>query len=68
MLKYFILFTVIGFIIGKFNSENDKQALVIIIIISIIWGVTYAPIWGLVSLSEMALGYMITKIFNNKKD
>lgn len=68
MLKYFILFTVIGFIIGKFNSENEKQALVIIIIISIVWGIAYAPIWGLMSLAEMALGYMITKIFNGKKD
>jgi len=68
MLKYFILFAVIGFIIGKFNSENEKQALGIIVIIAIIWGATYAPIWGLMSLAEMALGYMITKIFNSKKD
>lgn len=62
MLFYFIVFTIIGIIIDKTNNDNEGRAIVIIIIIAIIWGIFYAPIWGLVSLGEMALGYFISRL------
>lgn len=65
MIFYFLLFTIIGIIIS-FMIKNETNTFILFIIIAILWGVSHAPIWGLVSLGEMALGYFITKIFKNK--
>ncbi|MCD4758963.1 MAG: hypothetical protein K8R39_11880 [Arcobacteraceae bacterium] len=61
MLSYFIIFTIVGFVINKINQDNESQAFGIIIVVAVIWGIAYAPIWGLASLGEMALGYFIAK-------
>lgn len=61
MLFYFIIFTIVGLVIAIINKNNDNQAFTIIIIIAVIWGIFTAPIWGLVSLGEMALGYFISR-------
>ncbi|MGM0519627.1 MAG: hypothetical protein ACQERD_08280 [Campylobacterota bacterium] len=61
MLIYFIIFTIVGFTIGKINQNNESQAFTIIIAVAVIWGIAYAPIWGLTSLGEMALGYFVAK-------
>ena len=62
MFFYFIIFSILGFVIGKLNNHNESQAFVIILIIAILWGISSAFIWGLVSLGEMALGYFISRI------
>ena len=55
MIAYFILFVVIG---GLSIIAEDK-AVLIIIGIAVLWGLTHAPIWGLVSLGEMMLGNVL---------
>jgi hypothetical protein len=58
MLFYFLIFTVLGFIIRR--KLNDKGVQVIIIL-AIVWGLISGPIWGLVSLGELFLGYYIAQ-------
>ena len=61
MLFYFIVFTIVGFIISSVSKE-ESSAIGLIIIIAIGWGIATAPIWGLASLGEMALGYFIARM------
>jgi uncharacterized membrane protein (Fun14 family) len=65
MLMYFIVFTVIGFIIGTMVKDIEKS-IPIIIGISILWGLIYAPIWGLACLGELSLGFYIFTMLNQK--
>jgi hypothetical protein len=58
MLFYFLIFTVLGFIIRR--KLNDKGVQVIIIL-AIVWGLISGPIWGLVSLGELFLGFYIAQ-------
>lgn len=58
MLMYFIIFTVCGFIIGTLAKDINK-AIPIIIVLSILWGLANAPIWGLATLGELSLGFFI---------
>jgi len=59
MLFYFIVFTLIGFLLYKFF---DKEGAAVIIIISISWGLLSEVIWGLASLGEMFLGFYIAQM------
>ncbi len=59
MLFYFIIFTIIGFIIAAISKE-ESSAIGLIIVIAIGWGIFSAPIWGLASLREMSLRYFLT--------
>jgi|CoawatStandDraft_6_1074263.scaffolds.fasta_scaffold18297_2 hypothetical protein len=64
MLFFFFIFTLIGFIIYKFIDKNGPF---IIIIISIVWGLSSGTIWGLASLGEMFLGFYVAQsLFENK--
>lgn len=65
MLTYFIIFSIVGFVIGKLQS-NQQTAFIIIIGIAILWGISHKPIWGVVSLGELALGYFIASLTNRK--
>ena len=65
MLMYFIVFTVIGFIIGIMVKDIEKS-IPIIIGISILWGFVYAPVWGLAALGELSLGFYIFMMSNQK--
>lgn len=65
MLTYFIIFSIVGFIIGKFQN-NQQTAFVIIIAIAVLWGISHRPIWGFVSLGELALGYFIAMMTSRK--
>jgi hypothetical protein len=58
MLFYFLIFTVLGFVIRR--KLNDKGVQVIIIL-AIVWGLISGPIWGLASLGELFLGYYIAQ-------
>lgn len=65
MLTYFIIFSIVGFVIGKFQN-NQQTAFIIIIAIAVLWGVSHKPIWGFVSLGELALGYFIAMMTSRK--
>jgi uncharacterized membrane protein (Fun14 family) len=65
MLTYFIIFTVIGFVIGTMVKDIEKS-IPIIIGISILWGLIYAPVWGLATLGELSLGFYIFTMSNKK--
>jgi uncharacterized membrane protein (Fun14 family) len=65
MLMYFIVFTVIGFVIGTMVKDIEKS-IPIIIGISILWGMIYAPVWGLAALGELSLGFYIFTMSNQK--
>ena len=58
MLVYFLIFTLIGFLIQR-NFE-DKSTL-IIISLAVIRGLSSATVWGLASLGEMFLGKYIAQ-------
>jgi hypothetical protein len=58
MLVYFLIFTLIGFLLQR-NFE-DKSTL-IIISLAVIWGLSSATVWGLASLGEMFLGKYIAQ-------
>ena len=61
MITYFIIFAVIG---GALKGAETDKGIFIIIGIAILWGLTHAPIWGLVSLGEMMTGYVLVNYFN----
>ncbi len=62
---YFIAFTVIGYVIGAVVKDLEKS-IPIIIGISILWGLIYAPVWGLAALGELSLGFYIFTMSNQK--
>ena len=59
MIVYFLIFGLLGYLIGKILPQ-DKGVL-LIILLAIIWGISSAPIWGLVSLGELFLGFYLAK-------
>ena len=59
MFFYFFVFTLIGFLLYQFF---EKRGVIVIIVISIIWGLSSAPIWGLASLGEMFLGFYLAQM------
>jgi hypothetical protein len=60
MFMYFLLFTIIGAGVGKF-IEEPKTALIVIVVIATLWGLSSQMIWGLVSLGELFLGYFLVR-------
>ena len=61
MLTYFIGFSIIGFFI-KLLVSDDKSALLVCLGIALLWGVTHHAIWGVVTLGELLLGYVIANL------
>lgn len=55
MIEYFILFTVIGFIIGALFDSNINVITFIILIITVIWAFIYG-LWSIATLIELLLG------------
>lgn len=66
MIKYFIIFSVIGGVIAKLIPEQ-KNSILAIVGIAILWGIMSKPIWGLVTLGELLLGYFIVRILFDKE-
>lgn len=66
MVKYFIIFTIIGFAIGRF-IPSAKVGFSYIALISIFWGSHSEVIWGLAALGELSLGYLVATIFINPR-
>jgi hypothetical protein len=68
MIQYFVLFTGIGFLIAKL-IKSERNGFYVAIAISIFWGLTNQPIWGLVTLGELLLGFLLNRIvFKNKSE
>lgn len=67
MLLYFLLFVSVGLAIGHFVREK-KQALMVLVAIALLWGLSHRAIWGFVTLGELLLGYVVFGIFIQKKD
>jgi hypothetical protein len=68
MILYFLLFTGVGFLIAK-SIESERNGFFIAVVVSIIWGMSSQPIWGLVTLGELLLGFILGKvIFKDKTD
>lgn len=63
MLKYFIIFTALGFLIGKVPSRG--VAFFYIAFISVFWGSHTEVIWGLAASGELLLGYFIGATFQS---
>jgi len=64
MLKYVIIFSLLGFLLSKF-IEDDKTVFGVFLAISVIWGLSSAAIWGLVTFGELTLGYGISKALSS---
>lgn len=64
MLTYFLIFSLIGFVIGIALKDKAETAVGIIITISVIWGLANAIIWGLATFGELMLGLVIAQTIN----
>jgi len=65
MIEFFILFVIIGFIIGVIQ-KNEDSAIGIIILIAVIWLFIYG-IWAVATFIELLLGHALAKRFINNK-
>lgn len=63
MIEFFILFVIIGFIIGVIQ-KNEDSAIGIIIFIAVIWLFIYG-VWAVATFVELILGYILAKKFTN---
>ena len=63
---YFLLFTCIGFLIAK-SIKSERNSFYVAVAISIIWGLSSQQIWGLVTLGELLLGFMLSKVILKDK-
>ena len=62
MLKYFIIFSLIGLGVALL-IDNPKKGFAVIMAISFLWGLSSQPIWGLVTAGELLIGFVIGKLF-----
>lgn len=62
MLIYFLLFTGMGYFIGKF-IDPAKKGVLILLGIAFLWALGSGPFWGLVTLGELLCGFSIYKFF-----
>ena len=61
MLWFFIMFFIVGVILGIILEE--KQGIIAIIIISILWMFVYGPL-AIATLIELLLGFFLVKKLN----
>ena len=59
MLEFFILFVLIGFIIGIIQNNFDS-AIGLIIIISVLWLFIFG-VWAIATFIELLLGYSLAR-------
>jgi len=65
MLEFFILFVLIGFVIGIIQNNFDS-AIGIIIIISVLWLFIFGA-WAIATFIELILGYSLARKFYKNK-
>jgi hypothetical protein len=63
MVKYFLLFSFLGFCISKIVESNIKK-ITLIVLLAIAWGVSTESIWGLATLAELLIGASIQVIWS----
>lgn len=61
MLAYFIMFFIVGIVLGILLEQ--KQGIILILIISILWMFVFGP-WALVTFFELLLGFFLVKKLN----
>jgi LytS/YehU family sensor histidine kinase len=59
MLFYFVIFLIIGFVIGAVIKDSAK-AMTAIIVVSLLWGLVFGP-WALAAFVELMIGYALAK-------
>lgn len=66
MLEFFILFTILGFILA-FIIKEDKLIIIGIVVISVLWSFAFGP-WAIATFFELFIGYKLQRalIQNNK--
>ena len=60
MLFYFILFCIIGLVIG-FVIKNPQIGLAIIVVITVGWAFVYGS-WALTAFIELLVGYAVARV------
>lgn len=65
MIKYFLLFTFLGFLISR-AIATKIIGLYAIFAIAIFWGTLSQPLWGLVTLGELLLGFVLSEFINRE--
>ncbi len=64
MLVYFVVFCVVGFIVGVVFKDL-KLALAAMVVISVCWAFVYGP-WALATFIELVLGYAVAKVITRE--
>ena len=59
MLEFFIMFTILGFILA-FIIKEDKLIIIGIIVISILWSFAFGP-WAIATFFELLIGYKLQR-------
>ncbi len=72
MLAFFIIFTIVGFVLGMMDGPHNKHAVgvTIAIVISVLWMFVYG-FWAIATFLELMLGYSLaiyTVVANRKKE
>jgi len=65
VIKYLIIFTLVGFLLSKF-IKDEKNTFIAFLAVSVIWGLSSAPIWGLVTFGELSLGFALSKVIGKE--
>ena len=59
MLSYFIMFLILGAVLG-FIFENEKNVMSVIIVISVVWAFIFG-VWAILTFFELLLGFVLIK-------
>jgi len=63
MLSYFIMFLIVGIILGLI-FEDKNIGMGVIIVISIVWAFPFGA-WAILTFFELLLGFILTKKLND---
>ncbi len=60
MLAFFIMFLVVGFLLGFIFNDTPSTAIAIIVITSIVWAFIWGA-WAIATFFELFLGYAVAR-------
>jgi len=64
-LFYFVVFFIIGIVIGIIFHNNKVKAYIVIIIITTVWGFIW-KYWAIATFIELIIGYSIAELDNKE--